>query len=60
MKLKKTFSTALIFATAFTGLIAGTKNEAYAYYSIKDGVLEGDEVGLLSQGRRQQKQHIKL
>lgn len=45
MKLKKTFVTALIFATAFTGLIAGTKNEAYAYYSIKDGILEERIVG---------------
>lgn len=45
MKIKKKFATALIFATVFTGLIAGTKNEAYAYYYIKDGVLEGDIVG---------------
>ncbi|KGF04828.1 GA module-containing protein [Anaerococcus lactolyticus] len=45
MKIKKKFATALIFATAFTGLIAGTRNEAYAFYTIKDGVLEGDEFG---------------
>lgn len=45
MKLKKKFATALIFATAFTGLIAGTRNEAYAYYYIKDGELEGDIFG---------------
>lgn len=45
MKIKKKFATALIFATVFTGLIAGTKNEAYAYYSIKDGELEGDIFG---------------
>ena len=45
MKIKKKFATALIFATVFTGLIAGTRNEAYAFYTIKDGVLEGDEFG---------------
>lgn len=45
MKIKKKFATALIFATVFTGLIAGTRNEAYAYYYIKDGKLEGDIVG---------------
>lgn len=45
MKIKKKFATALIFATVFTGLIAGIRNEAYAYYYIKDGELEGDIVG---------------
>lgn len=45
MKIKKKFATALIFATVFTGLIAGTRNEVYAFYTIKDGVLEGDEFG---------------
>ncbi|WP_311376609.1 hypothetical protein [Anaerococcus lactolyticus] len=45
MKIKKKFATALIFATVFTGLIAGTRNEAYAYYSIEDGKIYGDIVG---------------
>ncbi len=45
MKIKKKIVTALIFAIVFTALIAGTKNEAFASYSIEDGKVYGDIVG---------------